>query len=113
MLRNRGKFGETAMTAKSRSDIIGDIEDFIGRNGAKFGEWFVGCTGAPKAALFTQHKLKQAGDAWISRLAKDELDAHDVVEYFRSSRQTRTKPKAQQDTDLYVYAFKIKSHTRV
>lgn len=101
------------MAAKSRSDIIGDIEDFIARNGGNFGEWYVGCTSSPKATLFTQHGLKQSGDAWVSRLAKDDLDAHDVVEYFRSTRRTRGRTKDRQDSDLYVYAFKIKSHTRV
>lgn len=100
------------MAAKSRSDIIGDIEDYIAKKGGSFGEWFVGCTGAPKAMLFTQHKVKQAGDAWVTRLAKDELDAHDVVEYFRSTRRTRGRPHEKKDTDLYVYAFKIKSHMR-
>jgi len=101
------------MAAKSRSDIIGDIEDFVGRNGGKFAEFYVGCTSNPKTALFTQHKLKQSGDAWMSRLARDDLDSHDVVEYFRSTRQTKARPKPRQDADLYVYAFKIKSHTRV
>lgn len=101
------------MAGKSRSDIIGDIEDYIAKNGAKFAEWFVGCTGSPKAMLFTQHKVKQAGDAWISRLARDDLDAHDVVEYFVSTRRTRGRVRERKDTDLYVYAFKIKSHTRV
>ena len=100
------------MAAKSRSNIIGDIEDFIAKNGAVFGEWYVGCTGSPKAMLFTQHKVKQTGDAWISRLAKDELDAHDVVEYFVSARKTKGRSKEKKDTDLYVYAFKIKSHMR-
>jgi hypothetical protein len=101
------------MAAKSRSDIIGDMEDFIARNGGKFGDFFIGCTGAPKQMLFTQHKVQQKGDAWISRLAKDEMDAHDVVEYFRSTRGTKSRKKDVSDTDLYVYAFKIKSHHRV
>lgn len=101
------------MAAKSRSDIIGDIEDFIARSGGAFGEWYVGCTGAPKATLFTQHKVKQSGDAWISRLAKDEIDAHDVVEYFVTTRGAKGKRRDAKDTDLYVYAFKIKSHMRV
>lgn len=100
------------MAAKSRSDIIGDIEDYIGKNGGNFGEWYVGATGAPKAMLFSQHKVKQQGDAWVTRLAKDELDAHDVVEYFRSTRRTKGRPHEKKDTDLYVYAFKVKSHTR-
>lgn len=100
------------MAAKSRSDIIGDIEDYIAKNGGNFSEWFVGCTGAPKAMLFTQHKVKQSGDAWVTRLAKDELDAHDVTEYFCSTRRTRGRPHEKKDTDLYVYAFKIKSHMK-
>jgi hypothetical protein len=100
------------MAAKSRSDIIGDIEDFVDRNGGNFGEFFIGCTGAPKQMLFTQHKLKDKGDAWISRLAKDELDAHDVVEYFRSSRGAKVRKKDVSGNDLYVYAFKVKSHHR-
>lgn len=101
------------MAAKSRSEIIGDIEDFISRNGARFNEFYVGCTGAPKAALFTRHSLKQTGDAWISRLAKDEYESHEVVDYFLSTRKTKGRRGERQDTDLYVYAFKIKSHTRV
>lgn len=100
------------MAAKSRSDIIGDLEDFIGRNGGAFADFFVGVTGAPKQMLFSQHKLKEKGDAWISRLAKDEMDAHDVVEYFRSTRGTKGRKKDVAETDLYVYAFKIKPHTR-
>jgi hypothetical protein len=101
------------MAAKSRSEIIGDIEDFIGRNGARFNEFYVGCTGAPKATLFSRHAVKQSGDAWISRLAKDEYEAHEVVEYFVTTRKTKGRRGERQDTDLYVYAFKIKSHTRV
>ncbi|CAA7614528.1 conserved hypothetical protein [Candidatus Terasakiella magnetica] len=100
------------MAAKSRSEIIDDIEDCIGRNGGAFGEWYVGITGAPKAKLFSQHKLKEKGDAWISRLAKDELEAQEVAEYFRSTRKTKGGASSAAATDLYVYAYKIKSHTK-
>lgn len=101
------------MAAKSRSTIIGDIEDFIDRNGAAFPEWYVGCTSTPKDTLFSLHQVKQSGDAWISRLSKDEYDAKDVVEYFITTRGTRGRRKEGQDGALYIYAFKIKSHTRV
>ncbi len=101
------------MAAKSRSAIIGDIEDYIAANGGVFEEWFVGCTGAPKEMLFTQHGLRTKGDAWISRLAKDEVDARDVVEYFMTTRKARGRRRDVRDIDLYVYAFRIKSHTRV
>lgn len=101
------------MTAKSRSQIIGEIEDYIDKNGGSFGQWFVGCTGAPKAMLFSQHGVKQSGDAWIARQAKDDLDAFDVVEYFVGTKRTKGRAKERRDTDLYVYAFKVKSHTRI
>lgn len=100
------------MAAKARSQIIGEIEDYIDRNGGDYREWFVGATGAPKAMLFTQHKVRQTGDAWIARLAKDDLDARDVVGYFVGTRKTKGRTKEGRDTDLYVYAYKVKSHTR-
>lgn len=101
------------MAAKSRSEIIGDFEDFIGRNGNAFGEFYVGCTGNPKVALFTRHALKQSGEVWISRRAKDEYEAGEVVEYFVTSRKTKGRRGERKEEDVYVYAFKIRSHTRV
>lgn len=101
------------MAAKSRSQIIGDLEDYISRSGGSFGEWYVGCTGQPSAMLFKTHGVRKTGDAWVSRLAKDEVDAHDVVEYFLTTRKTRGRRKDKSASDLYVYAFKIKSHTKV
>lgn len=101
------------MAGKARSEIIGDFEDYISRTGGDWREWYIGVTGAPKTRLFEGHKLREKGDAWISRLAKDEHDAHDVAEYFITTRKTKGKPGTKRETDLYVYAFKVKSHTRV
>lgn len=98
--------------AKSRSEIIGDIEDYVERNGGDFTGWFVGATGAPKQVLFTRHKVKEKGDAWIARSAKDEYEAHEVAEYFRANRRTKGAPADPKPTDLYVYAYKQKSHTK-
>ena len=97
--------------AKSRSDIIGEIEDYVARSGANFAEWFVGVTGTPKATLFTRHKVRQKGDAWIARAAKDEYEAHEIAEYFISTRRTKGSLGERRETDLYVYAYKRKSHT--
>jgi hypothetical protein len=100
------------MAAKSRSEIIGDIEDCIGRNGGSYGDWYVGFTGSPKTRLFGQHKLKEKGDAWISRRAKDEHEAHEVAEYFRSTRSTKGPAGKAGDADVFVYAYKLKPHTK-
>ncbi|MDA8231545.1 MAG: hypothetical protein M0006_09420 [Magnetospirillum sp.] len=98
--------------AKSRSDIIGDIEAYIGRNGARFGEWYVGVTGGPKATLFKAHKVKEKGDAWVVRLAKDEYESRDIAEYFITTRGTKGAVGSGRDTDLYVYAYKRKPYTK-
>ena len=100
------------MAAKSRTEIIDDIEDCIGRNGGEFGQWYVGFTASPKIKLFSGHKLKQSGDAWISRLAKDEFEAHEVAEFFRTTRRTKGPGGQPGDNDLYVYAYKMKPHTK-
>lgn len=100
------------MAGEKRPDIIGDIEDYIGCNGGVWREWFVGVTAAPKDRLFKQHKVRQQGDAWISRLAQDEHDAHEVAEYFITTRKTRGRHGDPRHADLYVYAFKLKEHTR-
>ena len=100
------------MAAKTRTQIIDDIEDCIGRNGGNFSEWYVGFTGNPKVKLFGQHKLKDKGDAWISRLAKDEYEAHEVAEFFRTSHRTKGPGGQPADNDIYVYAYKMKPHTK-
>jgi hypothetical protein len=100
------------MAAKSRSEIIDDIEDYIARNGGSFGEWYVGFTASPKACLFGKHKLKDKGDAWVCRLSKDEYEAHEIVDYFRTTRRTKAASGQPADSDLYVYAYRMKTHTK-
>lgn len=94
--------------AKTRSEIIGDIEDYIGRNGGRYGEWHVGVTATPKETLFRQHKLREKGDAWIARLGRDEYEARDIAEYFLTTRKARGKMAPAAEGQMYIYAFKVK-----
>jgi hypothetical protein len=98
--------------AKTRTEIIDDIEDYIARNGGRFQEWYLSATGTPKATLFKRHGVRDKGDAWIARSAKDEHEARDVVDYFLGTRHTRGAASQGRETDLYVYAYKLKSHTK-
>jgi len=100
------------MPTKSRSEIIDDIEDFIERNGGAFAEWYVGVAASPKLKLFKLHKLKDKGDVCISRRARDEYEAHEVAEYFRTIRKTKGPAGQPDETCLCVYSYKMKSHTR-
>ena len=98
--------------SKSRTEIIDDLEGYIARNGGRFGEWYVSATGTPRATLFKRHGVRDKGDAWIARSSKDEYEAADVVDYFLDTRHTRGARSQKRDVDLYVYAYKVKSHTK-
>lgn len=100
------------MAVKSRSAIIQDFEAHVAKNGGDFAGWYVGVTAAPKKRLFGEHGLKAEGDAWICRRAIDGLQASEVAEYFATVRDTKGGKRASGVDDDYVYAYKMKPHTR-
>ncbi len=100
------------MAGKPRSAIIKDIEGHIGKHGGSFAEWFVGVTDDPRRTLFGHHKLRSNGDAWITRRALDDLQAAEVEDFFRSVRKTRNGNPGKSLNHVYVYAYRMKSHTR-
>lgn len=99
------------MSGRKRSEIIADLEAHVGKFGGDYSEWYVGVTANPKERLFTQHRLRSSGDAWIARRAMDDLQAAEVQEYFKSVRKTQGGVKGTLQ-DVFVYAYKRKSHTR-
>ncbi|OIQ97128.1 hypothetical protein GALL_208270 [mine drainage metagenome] len=100
------------MAAKSRSTIIADLEAHMAANGGVFTEWYVGVTDRPKHQLFTVHRLQSSGDAWISRKAPDDLQAGEVAEFFRTVRHTRGGTRPETLDHVFVYAYRLKPHTR-
>jgi hypothetical protein len=99
------------MAGRKRSEIIADLETHVAKFGGVFGEWYVGITADPKKRLFSEHRLRSSGDAWISRRAVDDLQAAEVQEYFKTVRKTQGGSKGTLH-DVYVYAYKMKSHTK-
>lgn len=100
------------MATKSRGQIINDIEAHIASTGSRFDEWFVGVSDKPKHSLFSVHKLRTTGDAWIARKAVDDLQAQEVEEYFRTVRKTKGQKGESSLDHIYVYAYRMKPHTR-
>lgn len=100
------------MAGKPRSAIIKDIEEHVAKNGGGFGDWYVGVSKDPRHSLFTQHRLRSSGDAWISRRAVDDLQAEEVEEYFKSVRKTQTGKGRTSVHDVFVYAYRRKAHTK-
>ncbi|HIJ63078.1 MAG TPA: hypothetical protein HPQ04_10350 [Rhodospirillaceae bacterium] len=100
------------MAEKGMSAIIQDIEDHIAGHGGIPGEWYVSVTDAPKHTLFKVHQLKPSGEAWISRKATSELQAIEVSEYFRTVQKTRGTQVEASVGRVFVYAYKMKPHTK-
>jgi hypothetical protein len=100
------------MSGKSREQIIHEIATHIATVGGGYNEWFLSVTDKPKHALFTTHKVRTSGDAWIARKAKDDLQAWDVEEYFRTVCKTKGQRGASSLHHVFVYAYRMKAHTR-
>ncbi|MTJ82700.1 MAG: hypothetical protein F8N37_17055 [Telmatospirillum sp.] len=100
------------MSGKTREQIIHEIETHIANIGGNFQEWFLSVSDKPKNALFNVHGLRSSGDAWIARKAKDDLQAWDVEEYFRTVRKTRGARGETSLDHIYVYAYRMKPHTK-
>lgn len=100
------------MASKPRGAIIQDLENHMATNGGGFADWFVGVTDDPKRQLFTVHRLRTSGDAWISRKAVDDLQASEVEEFFRTVKKTAGAPGKTSLDHVYVYAYRRKAHTK-
>jgi len=95
--------------AKTRDQIIADIEDHIGNNGDDFGSWYVGIAASPRERLFNDHNVKEKGDAWIFREATSSAVAREAENYFIDVKGTQGGGDYSSQS---VYAYKIKPHTR-
>jgi hypothetical protein len=100
------------MSGKPRAQIIEEIASHIANVGGTYNEWFLSVTDKPKHALFKLHKLRTTGDAWIARRAKDDLQAWEVEEYFRTVCKTRGHKVASSLDHVFVYAYRMKPHTK-
>jgi hypothetical protein len=95
--------------AKSKSEIIDDIQAFIAKHGNAYKEWYVSTSPDPKSQLFKVHGFKNT-DKGLLRQAQTELQAAEVVEFLTTlgaKGGAVIKPGAD-----YVYAYKRAPHTK-
>ena len=95
--------------SKSKSEILNDFEEFIGKYGGKYKEWYVGTASDAKSQLFKTHKFK-SGDKGLDREADSEIQAAGVAEYF-TNLGAKGDPEIKKDADC-VYAYRMASHTK-
>ena len=95
--------------SKSKSEILNDFQEFVGKYGGKYKEWCVGTSDDPKAQLFNVHKFKN-GDKGLYRQAVSEIQASEVAEFF-TNLGAKGDDSVKRGAD-YVYAYKTGPHTK-
>lgn len=96
--------------AKSKNDIISELENFMGKYGGSFGDWYVGASDDPKNTMYNTHGFKK-GDVGLIRSALTEMQAHDVVEFFVDVRGCVGRVGSIKIGELHVYAYRRGNHT--
>lgn len=95
--------------AKTKSEILNDFQEFMGRHGGNYREWYVSTARDPKSQMFGTHKFK-AGDKGLYRQAQSELQAAEVAEFF-TGLGAKGNAAVSRDAE-FVYAYKRASHTK-
>jgi hypothetical protein len=96
--------------AKSKSEILNDFQEFMGKYGGKYKEWCVGTAEDAKKQLFNVHKFKNGGDKGLYREAESEMQAAAVAEFF-TNLGAKGDDSVKRGADQ-VYAYKMAPHTK-
>ena len=97
--------------AKTRAEIVADIEDHIEDRGGPFSKWYVGIAADARDRLFKDHSVKEEGDVWVYRRVASSAEARKIEKYFIDTKGTQGGPGGGDESSVFVYAYKIKSHT--
>ena len=92
--------------------MIADIKGHIEGNGGRFSSWYVGIAADARDRLFDDHSVREEGDAWIFRRAQSSAIAREIENFFVDTKGTKGDPGGGDEKSRFVYAYKIKSHTR-
>ena len=98
--------------AKTKQQIITEIENYINNNGGGFSAWYVGIASKPRDRLFNDHNVRENGDAWIYREATSSTVAREVEDHFIDVKGTQGGGGGGDYDSRNDYAYKIKPHTR-
>jgi len=93
--------------AKSKQEIIADINSFIKKGGGGYRAWYVGITSGAKARL-AEHKAKVW---WIFKTAISSQVAREIEDHFVNSCKTDGGTGGGDETATKVYAYKKAPHT--
>jgi hypothetical protein len=96
--------------ANSSTTIISEITSHISKNGGRYSDWYAGIAADPRHRLFSDHAVRENGDAWIFRPCTSSEVARNI-ENFLLNLGMKGGPGGGDSTTGSVYAYKIASHT--
>ena len=97
--------------AKSKKEIIEEIESHITDCGGGIRGWYVGIAAKPKERLFDDHSVDEEKDAWIHCPASSDSVARDIEKHFLDKGAKGGTGGGDEDSKS-VYAYLINSRTR-
>mgnify|MGYP001573675134 CR=1 FL=1 len=95
------------MTAQQ---IAQDFKEYMAKNGGSYNDWYVGITSDINQRLFTDHDVRENGDAWIHAPADTNNVARSVEKYFLDLGCDGGTGGGDY-TSKTVYTYKKNSHT--
>ncbi|WP_404381621.1 hypothetical protein [Caenispirillum salinarum] len=98
--------------AKSKTQIIQEIEHLIARNGGNPAQWYVGMAKDGKAELTSRHRFKPGRDVGAIRTAATEVQAQEVVDYLTRSRGCKGGAHTFNAGELHVYVYRMGAGTK-
>ena len=96
--------------AKSKKEIIKDIQNYITKRGGAINGWYVGIAAKPRERLFDDHSVDEENDVWIYRQASSSSVAREIEKHFLDKGARGGMGGGDDDTKS-VYAYRISSHT--
>jgi len=90
--------------------VVNDIENYMGKHGGGYRDWYVGIASGVRQRLFGDHCVREQGDAWIYRDCGTDAAARSVEDYFHG-KGCDGGPGGGDHTTKYVYAYRKGPHT--
>jgi hypothetical protein len=97
--------------AKTESDIIEYIKNYIEAYGGEYSLWYVGIAENPRERLIKAHRVDIDNDLWIFSTAQSADAARSIEQYFIEILGTDGARGRVDDNTQSVYAYKKSPHT--
>lgn len=92
-------------------EFLKRVQEYVVEHGGIYNQWYAGIAVDPKDRLFNGHSVQDGTDPWIhSEFAFESAVARNI-EKILLAHGFNGGPGGADSNSLYVYAYKIASHT--